>query len=70
MTPSKYWPVSDFHDNTTRVLGGNISGFATGGEAQPVIDGILKLQLNPHQVSYRVVEYANLAAFYENGVKM
>ena len=65
-----YWPVGDFHDGTTRVLGGYIPGFLTWSEAQEVIDQILKQQLKPHHVSYRVAEYENLKALYSDDIKI
>ena len=66
----RYWPVGDFHDDTTRVLGGHISGFLKSSEAQLVIDEILKQQLKPHHVSYRVAVYENLRALCADNVKV
>jgi hypothetical protein len=63
-----YWPVGDFHDDTTRLLGRNFNGFSNPDEAQAVIDGLLKQQHKPHHVSYRVAEYASFAELQANGV--
>lgn len=63
-----FWPVGDFHDNTTRLLGKNISGFLTQVEAEAVIDDILSQQLKPHHVSYRVAEYTSFSQLCESGV--
>jgi hypothetical protein len=66
----RYWAVGDFHDNTTRVLGGHIEGFINAAEAQAVIDTILRQQSKPHHVSYRVAPYVSLTALCEDGVKV
>ena len=63
-----YWPVGDFHDETTRVLGGYIDGFSTQAAAKVVIDKILTQQHKPHHVSYRVAEYTSLTELRANGV--
>jgi len=63
-----YWPVGDFHDETTRLLGGHIQGFQSHAEAQAVIDQILSQQVKPHHVSYRVAEYPSFAKFKATGV--
>lgn len=63
-----FWPVGDFHDDTTRLLGGALDGFSSADDAQTVIDDVLKQQRKPHHVSYRVAEYPTLAALQANGV--
>jgi hypothetical protein len=63
-----YWPVGDFHDETTRLLGGHIHGFESRVEAQAVIGQILDQQRKPHHVSYRVAEYVSFAEFKASGV--
>jgi macrodomain Ter protein organizer (MatP/YcbG family) len=63
-----YWPVGDFYDDTTRLLGINFNGFSNRDEAQAVIDELLAQQHKPHHVSYRVVQYMSFAELQENGV--
>jgi hypothetical protein len=63
-----FWPVGDFHDDTTRLLGRHFNGFSTSAEAQAVIDKLLVQQHKSHHVSYRVAEYASLAELQANGV--
>lgn len=62
-----FWPVGDFYDDTTRLLGGVLSGFASADDAQAFIDDVLKQQRKPHHVSYRVAEYPSLAALQASG---
>ncbi len=64
----KFWPVGDFHDNTTRVLGGCLEGYEKAAEAQAVIDDILKHQSKPHHVTYRVESAVSISELKATGV--
>ncbi len=63
-----YWPVGDFYDNTTRVVGGRSEGYIDKTDAQKVIDALLGQQTKPHHVTYRVESALSLAALAQSGV--
>lgn len=63
-----YWPVGDFYDNTTRVVGEQREGYIDKTDAQKVIDALLGQQTKPHHVTYRVESALSLAALLNSGV--
>jgi hypothetical protein len=63
-----FWPVGDYYDNTTRLVGGSFAGYESETRAQAVIDKILSGQRKPHHVVYRVESADSLKSLEESGV--
>lgn len=63
-----YWPVGDYYDNTTRLIGEWSAGFESEESAQAVIDKLLRKQSKPHHVVYRVESANSLEALQSTGV--
>jgi hypothetical protein len=63
-----FWPVGDYYDNTTRLVGGSFDGYESMTEAQVVIDQILSGQRKHHHVVYRIESAESLKALENSGV--